>query len=91
MITWMKNVNSFQKRFNLGVLLSICLFFCQFQPGVTYKSVAYKKGVYLFSALHFFLLRFSQFLFLNALCSWICVMSRHTLFSDRKELLSLFL
>ena len=33
----------FQK-FSLGVLLSICLIFCQFQPGVAYKSVAYKKA-----------------------------------------------
>ena len=23
--------------------LSICLIFCQFQPGIAYKSVAYKK------------------------------------------------
>ena len=27
----------------LRVLLSICLIFCQFQPGVAYKGVAYKK------------------------------------------------
>ena len=26
-----------------AVLLGICLIFCQFQPGVAYKSVAYKK------------------------------------------------
>ena len=26
------------------VLLSICLNFCQFQPGVAYESVAYKKA-----------------------------------------------
>ena len=32
----------FQK-FNLGVLLSFCLIFCQFQSGVAYKGVAYKK------------------------------------------------
>ena len=25
------------------MLLSFCLFFCQFQPGIAYKSVAYKK------------------------------------------------
>ena len=28
------------------MLLSICLIFCQFQPGVVYKSVTYKKSVY---------------------------------------------
>ena len=28
------------------VLLSICLIFCQFQPDVAYKSVAYEKRVY---------------------------------------------
>ena len=33
---------SFQ--FSVRVLLSFCLIFCQFQPGVTYKSVAYKKA-----------------------------------------------
>ena len=26
------------------MLLSFCLIFCQFHPGVAYKSVAYKKG-----------------------------------------------
>ena len=26
------------------MFLSICLIFCQFQPGITYKSVAYKKA-----------------------------------------------
>ena len=35
----MKNV----KKFRLRVLLSFCLIFCQFQPDVAYKSVAYKK------------------------------------------------
>ena len=34
------------QKFSLIVLLSFCLIFCQFQPGVTYKSVAYKKSVY---------------------------------------------
>ena len=30
------------------MLLSICLIFCQFQPGVGYKSVAYvKKSVFM--------------------------------------------
>ena len=28
------------------VLLSICLIFCQFQPGFAYKSAAYKKSEY---------------------------------------------
>ena len=27
-----------------GILLSFCSFFCQFQPGIAYKSAAYKKG-----------------------------------------------
>ena len=34
------------QNFSLRVLLSFCLFFCQFQPGVAYKSVAYKKSIY---------------------------------------------
>ena len=34
--------------FSLRVLLSFCLTFCQFQPGVAYKSVAYKKSMYMF-------------------------------------------
>ena len=33
-----------RQMFSLRVLLSICLIFCQFQPGVAYKSVAYKKA-----------------------------------------------
>ena len=32
-----------QQNFNLRVLLSFCLTFCQFQPGIAHKSVAYKK------------------------------------------------
>ena len=32
---------------SLRVLLSICLIFYQIQPGDAYKSVAYKKNVYL--------------------------------------------
>ena len=45
----MKNVNSFQiAEVQPRVLLSICLIFCQFQPCVAYKSVAYKKCVYLY-------------------------------------------
>ena len=35
-----------EQKFSLRVLLSICLIFCQFLPGVAYKSVAYKKSVY---------------------------------------------
>ena len=31
------------QKFSLRVLLSFCLFFCQFQLGVAYKSVTYKK------------------------------------------------
>ena len=43
----MKNVNNFQiGKFNLKVLLSICLIFCRFQPGVAYKKIAYKTSVY---------------------------------------------
>ena len=36
------------QKFSVRVLLSFCLIFGQFQPGVTCKSVAYKKSVYLF-------------------------------------------
>ena len=32
------------QKFSLRVLLSFCLIFCQFQPGVAYESIAYKKG-----------------------------------------------
>ena len=46
MITGMKNV---QPPGLLGVMLSICLIFCQFQPGVAYKNAAYKKNVYVFA------------------------------------------
>ena len=42
MMAWMKNVNNFQiAKVGIGVLPSICLLFCQFQPGVAYKRVAY--------------------------------------------------
>ena len=37
MIAWTKNVNNFQ------IAKSPASGLCQFQPGVTYKSVAYKK------------------------------------------------
>ena len=41
----MKIMNNFQiAKFRLRVLLDICLIFCQFQPGVAYKIVAYKKA-----------------------------------------------
>ena len=44
MITWMRNMNYFQQlKFSLRALLSICLFFCHFQPRVACESVAYKK------------------------------------------------
>ena len=33
------------QKLSLSVLLRICLIFCQFQPGVAYKSIAYKKSV----------------------------------------------
>ena len=35
------------QKFSLRVLLSFCLIFRKFQPGVAYKSVAYKKSMYL--------------------------------------------
>ena len=41
----MKNVHNLQiEKLQLRVLLSICLIFCQFQPGVAYKGVACKKA-----------------------------------------------
>ena len=44
MINWMKNANYFQiVKVSLRLLLSFCLIFCLFQPGVAYKS-AYKKA-----------------------------------------------
>ena len=44
MITWMKNVNNFQ-RINVQpqIVTKHCQTFWQFQPGVGYESVAYKK------------------------------------------------
>ena len=38
----MKKAINFQI-FSLRVLRSFCLKFCQFQPGVAYKGVAYKE------------------------------------------------
>ena len=44
MITWMKNVNNFQiAKVQPQGVAQHCLIFFQFQPGVLYKSVAYKK------------------------------------------------
>ena len=40
---WMENVNFFQ-------IAKIFQFFFHFQPGVAFKSVASKKGVYLLSS-----------------------------------------
>ena len=41
----MKNVNNFQiAKVSALQGLNICLIFCQFQPGVAYKSVGYKKA-----------------------------------------------
>ena len=43
----MKNVNDCQITKVQSQGLSICLIFCQFQPGVAYKSVGYRKSVYI--------------------------------------------
>ena len=44
MITWMKNMNNFQiANFQPQSVTQLLLIFFQFQPGVAYKSVAYKK------------------------------------------------
>ena len=43
------------QKFSLRVLPSICLVFCQFQPGFTYKSVAYIREriyIYIYIYLH---------------------------------------
>ena len=41
MIKWMKLRVIFKyQKFSLGVLLSICLIFSQFQPGIAYKSAS---------------------------------------------------
>ena len=50
----MKGVNNFQiAKVDPQDVLGICMNFCQFQPGVAYKSVAYKKSV-LLSRRYFF-------------------------------------
>ena len=33
-----------KQKFSLNALLSICLTFCHFEPGVAFKSGAYKKA-----------------------------------------------
>ena len=47
MITWVKKANSFQIAEVLpqGVAYLRVLIFCQFQPSIAYKSVAYIKKV----------------------------------------------
>ena len=37
---WIKKA----KNFSLKVLISFCLIFRQFQPGVAYKNAPYRKG-----------------------------------------------
>ena len=41
---WRMRIIFKEQKFSLRVLLSICLIFCQFQPGVSSKSVAYEKA-----------------------------------------------
>ena len=38
-----------KQKFSFSVLRSSCLMFCQFQPGVACKSVAYNKSMYFLS------------------------------------------
>ena len=46
MITWMKNMNNFQiANFQPQSVTQLLLIFFQFQPGVAYKSIAYKKNL----------------------------------------------
>ena len=51
MITWMKKANNFQiaQVQSEGVALLLLGFFPIFQPGVAYKSITYKKSVYILS------------------------------------------
>ena len=51
MITWMKKANNFQiaQVQSEGVALLLLDFFLIFQPGVAYKSITYKKSVYILS------------------------------------------
>ena len=46
MITWIRKT-IFKYKFSFSVLLRFCLIFYQFSSGVAYKSVAYKKSVYI--------------------------------------------
>ena len=46
MITWIRKT-IFKYKFSFSVLLRFCLIFYQFPSGVAYKSVAYKKSVYI--------------------------------------------
>ena len=39
-----KKTNFGQQNFSFRVLLSFCLTFCQFKPGVAYEKVPYKKA-----------------------------------------------
>ena len=43
-ITWKKEANNFQKAKVQNKGVRFCLFFFLFQPGVAYKSVAYKEA-----------------------------------------------
>ena len=44
MITWMKKPHNFLiAKLSLSTLFSFCSIFCQFQLGVAYKCIAYKK------------------------------------------------
>ena len=56
------------QKVSLRALLSFCLFFCKFQPGVAYKSVAYKKSVYL--------------VFLNQICYNLYIFICHVSFTS---------
>ena len=35
-----------QQKFSIRVLLSFCLIFCQFQPGIVYKNVQFHKSIF---------------------------------------------
>ena len=44
MITWMKKASNFQKaKVQPQRVAYLLLDFCQFQPGIAYKSAVYKK------------------------------------------------
>ena len=44
---WRKLIVFKSRKFSRRMLLSFCLVFCQYQPGIAYKSVAYEKIVYI--------------------------------------------